>query len=487
MNKTLRFGWAEKDITPEKPVSLRGQFYRRISEYVHSPLSVTVLAIETELDQAVICSCDLCGITKDVVEQVRENLQHKIKDLDKSKIIISATHTHTAPEFDLNPKEGFYDLYVAAQYLPEDKKPVVWKESTDIMSSYDYGIFLVKQITDAIEEAWTNRKPGFFSPQFARAVTGHCRRITYTDGSAKMYGRTDVDDFYSLEGRSDSGIELIYIFNNQKNLSGVVVNVACPSQVVEHMNIVSSDYWSAVRCNLKNKFGDNIFILPQCSAAGDQSPRDLVRRFKDIDEPSMFDFEGLIEIGKRISDAVIDKFDKAVDKMKNSAEFVHKTINIDFPIRTVTDSEYQKAKEAFNDYVINCKKERFESPQMAALHCAAGIMKRYEVQKTYPVYSAEIHIIRLGNIAFATNPFELFLDFGLCIKSRSKADQTFIIQLSSDTGKYLPTEKAEKGGHYSAVVASGYTGHEGGELLVGKTLETIDIIWQSTKDISVDK
>ena len=38
----------------------------------------------------------------------------------------------------------------------------------------------------------------------------------------------------------------------------------------------------------------------------------------------------------------------------------------------------------------------------------------------------------------------------------------------------LPTEKAEKGGHYSAFVSSGVAGHEGGDLLVRKTVEEIN-------------
>ena len=39
---------------------------------------------------------------------------------------------------------------------------------------------------------------------------------------------------------------------------------------------------------------------------------------------------------------------------------------------------------------------------------------------------------------------------------------------------YLPTEKAEKGGHYSAFISSGQVGHEGGNLLVRNTLKNIN-------------
>ena len=86
----------------------------------------------------------------------------------------------------------------------------------------------------------------------------------------------------------------------------------------------------------------------------------------------------------------------------------------------------------------------------------------------------EVHVIRLGNIAIATNPFELFLDYGNQIKARSKAEQTFLIQLANGAEGYLPTEKAEKGGHYSAFISSGITGHVGGEMLVRGTLKSIN-------------
>ena len=47
-------------------------------------------------------------------------------------------------------------------------------------------------------------------------------------------------------------------------------------------------------------------------------------------------------------------------------------------------------------------------------------------------------------------------------------------QLCCGSYGYLPTEKAEKGSHYSAFVSSGTTGHVGGEILVRKTLQEIN-------------
>ena len=112
------------------------------------------------------------------------------------------------------------------------------------------------------------------------------------------------------------------------------------------------------------------------------------------------------------------------------------------------------------------------------MHIHAGMVARSKIQEKIDVVPIEVHVIRLGNIAFATNPYELFLDYGNKIRARSKASQTFLIQLSCGSYGYLPTEKAEKGSHYSAYVSSGTTGHEGGDILVRKTLSEINAMFE---------
>ena len=89
-----------------------------------------------------------------------------------------------------------------------------------------------------------------------------------------------------------------------------------------------------------------------------------------------------------------------------------------------------------------------------------------------------MHVVRFGDVAFGTDPFELFLNFGNRIRARSAAAQTFLIQLANGSLGYLPTETAERHGHYSAYVSSGYVGHEGGDLLVDVTLDGINRLFE---------
>ena len=94
-----------------------------------------------------------------------------------------------------------------------------------------------------------------------------------------------------------------------------------------------------------------------------------------------------------------------------------------------------------------------------------------------PVDPAECHMMRLGGVAIATNPFELFTDYGVRMKTRSPALQTFVIQLTG-SGGYLPSERAVRGGGYSGVIQSSRVGPEGGQVLVDRTVESLQGLWK---------
>ncbi len=105
-------------------------------------------------------------------------------------------------------------------------------------------------------------------------------------------------------------------------------------------------------------------------------------------------------------------------------------------------------------------------------------MKRYERQKAGSVepFAMELHVIRLGDVAIASNVFELFTEFGIQIKARSRAIQTFVIQLAGP-GSYVPTARAVRGGGYSAIVESNLVGPEGGQVLADRTVKLINSLW----------
>ena len=189
-------------------------------------------------------------------------------------------------------------------------------------------------------------------------------------------------------------------------------------------------------------------------------------------DPSMFDLEGMRKAGKRIANEIISVWDEGLDEPQDEPVLEHRVINMQLPLRRATLTDVNNAKKAIRDYFRDVQGD-VDYNDVANLQVHLGILTRFAEQETKDIEDTEVHILRLGTVAIATNPYELFLDYGNQIKARSDAEQTFLIQLANGTQGYLPTAKAEAGGHYSAFISSGNVGHVGGEQLVRETLQNI--------------
>ena len=106
-----------------------------------------------------------------------------------------------------------------------------------------------------------------------------------------------------------------------------------------------------------------------------------------------------------------------------------------------------------------------------------GVINRYAIQQKEPYITTDIHVVRVGNLAFATNRFELFIDYMHRIQARSPFEQTVIVQLVTDlngTGSYLATEKAIANKGYSATPYCNQVSPKGGQELVNETLKILE-------------
>jgi hypothetical protein len=209
----LHVGGTTVSITPDRPVALAGQMHTRIARDIESPVTATALALESRdgekaVDQTILVSCDLVSIDAAVLDRVRQRVGDRIPGLDRQKVILNATHTHTAPVM----KEGEYEI-------PKD----------GVMKPAEYAEFLAARVADAVVKAWESRKPGRVGWGLGHAVLAQNRRSVYADGRAQMYGPTDRPDFRGIEGPEDQGVEVLFFWDGEGKLLATAINVACPS------------------------------------------------------------------------------------------------------------------------------------------------------------------------------------------------------------------------------------------------------------------
>ena len=467
----LQIGWAIEDITPQGQVELKGQYYTRISEYVQSPLKATGLAIEStdengKKQQAIMLSIDISSLVSGgIQDSLKVLIKEKLPDFDVNNLLLNTIHTHTS-------------------FYPSQHREMLFEK-------------LAKVAVDA----WNNRKPGGISRELRYAVVGHNRRVVYADGSTEMYGSCDRKDFIGLEGPEDSSVKMIYCWDLNKNLTGIILNVACPAQICEGKYFISSDYVGEVRKRINKEYPD-AFLLTQIGAAGDIAPRDLPKGYRD-EEPNMWDVSGVEEIGKRLITVINEAYPDAKNNIETTPGFKHLVKNIEIPARQYTQEECETAQAIVDEILLREPKDpnsgetawnRFlaelkenektkkygpwdnKVSDFGLLKKQQALVEQYKEQDSHPFYPVELHTIQLGDAVFVCNPFELYLDFGLRIEARSNANETFIIQLcSGDYGGYLPTQRAINGTAYKGYSAMATkVGPEGGQGLVNESVKEIN-------------
>jgi hypothetical protein len=477
----FRQGWAQTDITPLGPVFIAGQFNARLSEGVLDPLSATVWAIQSGDDHAVFVCCDLVAIPDEMRAQIRDAVERKkLPGLNSRAVILNATHSHAAPEIRTPSKTGGHTSSGGAG--------VELAEATPIQQYVD---FAVGRIVEAIAAAWSRLAPGAVAYGWGTAVIGRNRRWVSDEGKSTMYNlKTSPDSrFRHIEGGEDHSLNVMATYDEAGKLTGLIINVPCPSQKSEHLYQISADYWCETRKLLRSQYGEELFILPQCSAAGDLSPHLLL---DSGPYARMLKLKGRTERDE-IASLLVGAINDIVPYIRDTREanpVVKLSLGqLDLPANRLTEQDaieaeqeaerllgvFEQEKRKLEEQPELRAKDRWYVAASAAYRRANWFMnvrRRYEYQKTCDTLPAEVNVIRIGDVALATVPFELYLDFGNQMKIRSVAKQTFVVQLAGG-GTYLPSPRSVQGGGYGSVPASNPLGPEGGQVIADHVTEQI--------------
>lgn len=494
MSNKIKLGWGRRDVTPPRPCLIGGQMYMRISADVLDPIMTTALTIENGEDMVIFVSLDAVVCRGRILDRVKAKLSERRPDIDGQKVLMSATHSHTTPQLSSNP----------------EVEELVPPEAGNVMFGDEMADYTAEKITEAIIESFDGRAEGGFAYGYGFATVGHSRRTLYSrdlsvgapndsmhsvNGFCQMYGNTNDVDFVGYEKGTESFLNALFTYDAEGKLTGMIANVPCPSQCSEQRSALSADYWHDVRVAVKERFGD-VYVLSQCAAAGDLSPRQLhyndaeQRRFNlKYGEGTDIDMGRRRDIAERIVAGLAEIEAWASKDIKTEAVLKHTVIEVNLAKQMISERQYQESLEGIvgaKAVVPKLKGEWYEdfkrkTRRLTGIARYAEIIESYEAQQTQPTVTTESHIIRLGDIAFASNRFELFMDYEQRIQARSPAQQTFIVQLAAQPGPgggtYLPTANAKANKGYSASIFDGDVDASGGPVLVEETLKKLNEIF----------
>ena len=496
----LKIGWDITDVSSDKPLVQYGRPKRYVSRGLRDPLAVTTLVIDAGSDCVIFTTWDVCVVWGTVARRVRSIVEDRCPEIPTDKIIFHAIHTHTGP--------GMGDGY-------------------DEDLTREYRFMFAARAAESIITAWKNRKPGKIAYGYDFAVTAFSRRPVYFDDlskrplknglirtpglsldkHAKLHGDSNDPMFSHMEAAPDPFVNFLFTYDMDDKLTGIVCNVAFPSQISQVDTMLGSDCWSDMRRVFAKEF-PGVYLLPQCAAAGDLTykipyyGKATARKHKLLfgrEETFPGEFERERVTGQLMA------------ALRRTMKWATKERYADLPLEHITTTLHLKRYIPPPEDVAEAKKNLLKLREMmkkppeawqkdpkrlekgkALIRRAIGNCNRVlryakegETKKTWP---SEFHVLRIGDIAFVSERYELYTDYGQRIQARSPFTQTFTIQLGAqmyyDTGSaahYLATERAfeNKGYQANSVNNSNAPSPEGGQQLVD---EAVRLLYELKKD-----
>ena len=440
----LKAGATQVDITPDREVMLAGSFEIRRATEVLSPLYASAVAVDDGRTRFVFVSLDLLCISDEIAGDLRGRIAEKA-GTSPSNVAVSCTHTHNA-----------HGIFKCLPYLPADE------ELAEITK--DRIVRAGAEATENLAEARMGYARGLAAATFNR-------RCVLANGKVWMSPGPQDPPVVGLEGPQDQEFQTVWFEKPNGTPIGVMVNYSSHATLTFSLRKISSDFPGEIRRVIQGHLGDNVPVVYLQGACANTSP---VNFFST--EEMLLREEMVAAVGQKVGGNVIRAISQSRDCLLAEAALAQATAEIDAPARHTgaEDPSLEKAREYIAEHPLDAI-DKTSEPDMIKhyfANCVAELEGAKPFKSTYPV---ELSVYRIGNIAIATNPAELFVEYQLEIKDTSPVTRTIVTELTNGYCGYVCTERALGAGSYEARLAfSSKLSAEAGKMIVEETLGLIE-------------
>ncbi len=417
----IQAGWAEKDITPLPGIPLGGYFNPRWAEKVLDPLKLIALYLEKGDSSLAIVSLDLLAISSSQVKEWKKEISSSIGILPEN-VLISTTHTHTAPLT--------FPLF--------GQKP-----------DWGYVESLRRKLLEALLEAKMKIKPVHIEIATGKVEgISFNRRYRMKNGKVVTNPPKDHPDIVGPAGPVDRRLTLIRILPEENSSSLFLIHFALHLDTVNH-NFISSDFVGVVREILKKIYGEKTFFLYLQGTAGDINHLDPEGRIKTSHPYNR------IRIGRVLAGEIL-KLAEFTRKLKiTEIKGVSEELKVN--LRVPEEKEVEEAKiflQKFGEEDLSplTSEDLAAGSERAKAFYARQILELKKSKET--TAEMEIQGLKIGELALVGIPAEVFTETGLKIKEKSPFPYTLIVELANGCLGYLPPPKAFEEGGYETMLNS---------------------------------
>lgn len=421
----LRAGAAVVDVTPiSLPVLVNGGMLSRSVGTVKTPLNARALVLDDGTERIAIVVVDSCMIPRQLLDEAKETASGRTK-IRPERMLISATHTHSAPS--------------SMACLGTDADPT-------------YVPYLREKLAEAIASAEKNLEPARigYAKIDAAEWTAPRRWIRRSDRVAEdpfgnptvranMHAGGNWDDAVGEAGPEDPDLSLISVQAEDGRPLAILANF---SMHYFSDDALSADYFGLFCEGLKARLAADApadrppFVgMMSHGCSGDIWRRDYMKPMdqqlagRNIEEYS----QALVDLAARAYEQI---------EYRDDAEIVMAESRMNLRYRVPDKQRLEWAQRVVAEMGDRLPKDTTEvyAREQIILH---------ERQSTEVVVQA----LRIGDIAIATTPNETYAISGLKLKLQSPLPQTMVIELANGGDGYIPPPEQHLLGGYNTWAA----------------------------------
>ncbi|NOZ39778.1 MAG: c-type cytochrome [Planctomycetes bacterium] len=419
VKKAFRAGAFAIDVSPtEFPVIVNGGMNKRIAEKLLDPLHARCLVLDDGSEQLAIVVVDSCMMPRALLDEAKA-IAEQATGIRSDRILISATHTHSAPAVMSCLGSDRDETYT--RFLPNQIAKGI-KLAQDRLAPARIGWAMGRDEKDVACRRWL-MKPGSVRPN-PFGQTGERVQMHPGYGNPNAIRPTGpVDpDVAVLSVQTQDGRPLALISNYSMHYVGGPA--------------VSADYFA--------KFCNEIGKL----IGAEQSPQPFVAMLSngtsgdawllDHSKPKRkFD---QLSIAKDVAKAAFEAYQKI--EYHDWVPLVMEEKLLRLKVRMPSDDDLAQAEA-----ILATAKARQDDKPPTVPEVYAG--ETVALRQMPPTRELKLQALRLGDLGITAIPNEVYGSTGLTIKKQSPMRMTFNISLANGAEGYIPPPEQHALGGYT--------------------------------------
>ncbi len=415
--RVFRAGAFAMDITPTKlPVIVSGSSLEDGAKEVVDPLHARCLVLDDGTEQIAIVVADILLMPRPMMDQIKQ-AAHEKTGIPVNRMLISGTHTHTAP--------CVYGVL-----------------GTDCDEAY--AAYLPGKVAEGIEQASKNLAPARIGWAMGKDPTNvFCRRFLMKPGTArtnpftgKQNDQAQMNPGYlnpnaiKPTGPADPDVAVLSIQTRDGRPLALVSNY---STHYAGSKPISADYFAVFCAEIEKRIGAENLNPPFVAmlsngTSGDANCHDFTKPSREFDR---------FTVGRDVANAAFEAY-KTI-RYYDWVPLVMEEARLTLKVRKPTAEEVAEAKPVF-DSLPDGKPRNW--PEIYARETI--IMDQWPDTR-----EIKLQAIRIGQLGITAMPNEVYGSTGLRLKAESPLKPTFNVSLANGYAGYLPPPDQHKLGGYT--------------------------------------